>query len=423
VFFHYKIPASPVCGDSAVVVPLRQLLKYIQGLLGDTEVSMQRIWLACLVGAAALWAQTPARNTLNDGVAAFKAGKYQAAIELFRQAVNANPSDATPHLYLATAFMQQYVPGRDSAENEQFATDAEHEFRAVLDLQPDNLPAMNSIASLHFNRASSKKNMDEKTRGLQEAEYWYKKILAVAPNEKTAHYSLGVIAWSRFYPQLMQARSSLGMRPEDPGPLSNAAIRADLRSRAGVEVEEGMRHLQRALELDPEYDDAMAYLNLLYRERGDLAESAEDYQRDVQTADTFVHRALEIKKAKAERNAAAHMSGAPAPTGTAGAASSERPPAPKQIRVGGAVMAQKLIQQPQPEYPAAAAQARIQGTVRFDVTILHDGTIGNLSLVSGHPLLVPAAHEAVMRWRYRPTLLNGEPVEVVTQIDVNFNLR
>jgi protein TonB len=75
-----------------------------------------------------------------------------------------------------------------------------------------------------------------------------------------------------------------------------------------------------------------------------------------------------------------------------------------------------------PVYPPLAKQARIQGTVRFTAIIGKDGTIQNLQLVTGHPLLVAAAQDAVRQWVYKPTLLNGEPVEVVTQIDVNFTL-
>ncbi len=99
-----------------------------------------------------------------------------------------------------------------------------------------------------------------------------------------------------------------------------------------------------------------------------------------------------------------------------------KPVTPKQIRVGGNVQSAKLIRQPKPQYPQLAKQARIQGTVRFNAVIGKDGTIQNLTLVSGHPLLVPAAQEAVRQWVYQPTLLNGEPVEVVTTIDVNFTL-
>jgi protein TonB len=99
-----------------------------------------------------------------------------------------------------------------------------------------------------------------------------------------------------------------------------------------------------------------------------------------------------------------------------------KPPPPKRIRVGGNVQSARLVRQPKPQYPPLARQARIQGTVRFNAIIGKDGNIANLTLVSGHPLLVPAATAAVKQWQYKPTLLNGEPVEVVTVIDVNFTL-
>ncbi len=98
------------------------------------------------------------------------------------------------------------------------------------------------------------------------------------------------------------------------------------------------------------------------------------------------------------------------------------PPTPQRIRVGGNVQAAKIIAKPMPEYPPLAKQARIQGTVRLTAIIGKDGTVQNLQVASGHPLLVPAALQAVKQWRYQPTTLNGSPVEVVTEIDVNFNL-
>ena len=99
-----------------------------------------------------------------------------------------------------------------------------------------------------------------------------------------------------------------------------------------------------------------------------------------------------------------------------------KPATPQRIRVGGNVQAAKLVRQPKPAYPPLAKQARIQGVVRFTAVIGKDGTIQNLQMVSGHPLLVPAATAAVKEWVYQPTLLNQEPVEVITQIDVNFTL-
>lgn len=101
---------------------------------------------------------------------------------------------------------------------------------------------------------------------------------------------------------------------------------------------------------------------------------------------------------------------------------SPEPLTPERIRVGGNVQAINLINKVTPVYPPLAKQARVQGTVRFTAFIGKDGHIENLELVSGHPLLVGVAQDAVKQWVYRPTLLNGNPVEVVTQIDVNFTL-
>jgi protein TonB len=100
----------------------------------------------------------------------------------------------------------------------------------------------------------------------------------------------------------------------------------------------------------------------------------------------------------------------------------EKPKEVQRIRVGGNVQQANLIRRVTPVYPPLAKQARIQGQVRFTAIISKEGMISNLQLISGHPLLVPAAQEAVKQWVYRPTLLNGEPVEVVTRIDVNFTL-
>jgi protein TonB len=113
-----------------------------------------------------------------------------------------------------------------------------------------------------------------------------------------------------------------------------------------------------------------------------------------------------------------HAAPPPVPRETA----SSKPQTPAQIHVGGAVQAGNLIVAPKPVYPRIAVAARMQGTVHIQAIIERDGTIGNLRVLSGPPLLVNAALDAVKQWRYRPTLLNGEPVEVVTEIDVNFAL-
>jgi periplasmic protein TonB len=100
----------------------------------------------------------------------------------------------------------------------------------------------------------------------------------------------------------------------------------------------------------------------------------------------------------------------------------EKPAAPKRITIGGNVQQAKLVRQPKPVYPPLAKQARISGVVHLAAVISANGTIQDLKVISGHPLLIPAALDAVKQWVYQPTLLNGEPVEVQTQIDVNFTL-
>jgi len=95
---------------------------------------------------------------------------------------------------------------------------------------------------------------------------------------------------------------------------------------------------------------------------------------------------------------------------------------PQRVRVSQGVTQGLLTRKIQPNYPPLARQARIQGSVLLQAEISKDGSIQNLRLISGHPMLAPAAIEAVKQWKYRPYILNGEPVEVETQITVNFTL-
>jgi len=111
--------------------------------------------------------------------------------------------------------------------------------------------------------------------------------------------------------------------------------------------------------------------------------------------------------------------------GVPGAPPPPPPPKPKALgpqRIGGNVMAANLIRKVEPVYPPLAKSARVQGTVEFTAVISKEGNIENLQLVRGHPLLVNAAKEAVLQWKYKPTQLNGQPVQVITDIIVNFTL-
>ncbi|MGA2742317.1 MAG: tetratricopeptide repeat protein [Bryobacteraceae bacterium] len=236
--------------------------------------------------------RSKARDQLSKGVQAFKDAQYPAAVEHFTAAVELDANFTTARLYLATVFMQQYIPGNDSPDNIKMASKAEDQFQIVLEQDPMNELAINSVAWLYFNE-----------KKLDAAEQWYQKLVAVKPGNKEAYYSLGVIAWTRALQPLIDARAGLGMKPADQGPLKDNNLRAELSAANRPLVEEGFENLDAAIRLDPEYDDAMAYENLLYREKADLEDSAEGYRADMEAADYFVAKTLETRKVKAERNA------------------------------------------------------------------------------------------------------------------------
>ena len=269
-------------------------------------MTVRNLALVSAIGTLALLStgceKLKARDNLNKGVQAFKSAKYNQAVEHFKEAVRLDPDFPTARLYLATAYMSQYIPGADSEENMQNARAAEQEFKTVLEKDPNNALAIESIASLHYNQAQGG-SLEQKVRKLDEAAEWYTKLTQVDPNNKTAYYSLGVITWAKWYPRLMEARNKLGMKPEDPGPIKDKKVKDELKAQWLDTVNQGISNLEKALAIDPEYDEAMAYMNLLIRERADLADTPEAYKKDIETADNWVQKALDTKKIKAERAA------------------------------------------------------------------------------------------------------------------------
>jgi Tfp pilus assembly protein PilF len=245
--------------------------------------------MVLVVLAPALLAQT-ADEHVNIGIKAYQGGRYAEAAEQFATAVKLDPGYLDARLYLATAYMSQYTPGGESAENLQLAQRAHDEFQQVLAIDPENDTAMASIASLYFNE-----------KKFEDAREWYEKLTSLDPENKQAWYTLGVIAWSQFYPAYGKARAGAQLKPVDPGPLPDAGARSALKARWGPIVAAGIQNLEHALSIDPEYDDAMSYMNLLIRERADWDESKTEYARDIATADEWVRKALDTKKRKAER--------------------------------------------------------------------------------------------------------------------------
>jgi TonB family protein len=366
---------------------------------------------------------TDFRGWMNQGVQLFRDARYQDAMAAFERAESLSPDDANIHLYLGTVYMSMYIPGAQTPENLAMAGRAEVEFKRALELSPNDPTALLSLRSLSFGQAAGPSG--EKTSKLEQAREWNARLLAIDPLDKGAHYWAGVIVWNEFYPALMTARANAHMRAEDPGPLASGAAKQELLVLYVPMVDDGIAHLRRAIEIDPQYDDAMAYLNLLIRERADLRDTAKQYKQDVQEADNWVQHALDAKRQSAQSARNAPPPPPPPPrepsaSGAAGIVNSGPPNAvPQRIRISGNIQAANLIRKVDPVCPHLAEQARIRGVVKFTVIISKDGTLQNIEVVSGHPLLVPAALQAVKQWVYRPTLLNGAPVEVITQIDVN----
>ncbi len=242
-----------------------------------------------------------ARDNLNKGVQAFKNAKYADAVEFFKTAIDLDPTYPTARLYLATAYMSQYIPGAESPENLAYADNAAKYFKEVLAENPKDTTALKSLASLEYQKSSGAPTTEEKLKRLDGAAEWYKKLAEVDPNEKEAFYSLGVITWAKFYPAWMAARNKAGIKPEAVCALTDKKAKEELREKYEAIVADGIKSLERALEIDKEYDDAMAYLNLLHRERADMLEGSDECRKETEIADQWMSKALETRKIKAER--------------------------------------------------------------------------------------------------------------------------
>jgi tetratricopeptide (TPR) repeat protein len=240
------------------------------------------------------------RDEMNKGVQSYKAAKYADAAKHFQSAVQLDPTNQNAQLYLATSYMTQWVPGADSKDNNRMETAAKQEFQKVLEKDPQNKIALASMASMAYNEAQSG-TQEQKDAALEEARKWNQRRIEVDPKEGEAYYSLGVIAWARAYPAIQNERVKLNMKGDDPGPIKNEKVRAELVEKYGKTIDSGMEALQKAVDIDKEADDAMTYLNLLLRKKADLEDTPEAAKADIAKAEEWANKSLEIKKVKATR--------------------------------------------------------------------------------------------------------------------------
>jgi tetratricopeptide (TPR) repeat protein len=238
-----------------------------------------------------------ARDQLNKGVKSYKDSHYEQAIDHFQQAVQLDPGLLNARMYLATAFVSQYIPGVDSPDNLRTAQQAIDEYQKVIDDHPARDQKVNSAKGIAYLYLNMKKWDDAKK--------YYRIASDVDPNDPEPYYSVGVIDWTACYQPRMEKRAALGMKPEEnlnPKNKDQKKVCEELKQKNMPAISEGIDSLNKAIQLRRDYDDAMAYMNLMYREKADvecddLAARAED----LKTADAWVDKTLATKKAKAEK--------------------------------------------------------------------------------------------------------------------------
>ncbi len=239
-----------------------------------------------------------ARDQLNKGVTAYKNAKYEEAIDHFQQSVALDPHLINAKMYLATAFAQQYIPGADTPDNNKMAEQAIEQYKHVLDIasaaRDQKVNAAKGVASLYYNM----KKFDD-------AKKYNHMVSDMDPNDPDPYYSIGVIDWAECYQPRMEERAKLGLKPdEELNPKNKDQKKAcdELKTKNWPSIQEGIDSLNKAIQLRPDYDDAMAYLNLMYREKADVeCDDLAARQEDLKTADHWVDQTLITKKAKAEK--------------------------------------------------------------------------------------------------------------------------
>src|SRR5580704_16563969 len=238
-----------------------------------------------------------ARDQLNKGVKSYKDNHYEEAINHFQKAVQLDPGLINARMYLATAFVSQYIPGVDSPDNLQTAQQAIEEYQKVIDANPSRDQKVNSAKGIAYLYLNMKKWDDSKK--------YYRMASDLDPNDPEPYYSVGVIDWTACYQPRMEKRAKLGLKPEEhlnPKDKEQKKVCEELKAKNGPAIQEGIDSLNKAIQLRPDYDDAMAYMNLMYREKADVeCDDLAARQEDLKTADHWVDQTLLTKKIKSEK--------------------------------------------------------------------------------------------------------------------------
>ena len=244
--------------------------------------------------------QREARQALNQGVQSFKNGQYGTAIWDFQRAKYLDPGLMNARLYLATTYAAQYIPGAPGEANQELGRKAVEEFRGVLEIDPQNLSAMDGIGSILFQMAGTPYDPDI----LKESKSFHQEHIQIKPDDPEPYYWVGVIDWTLSFQANNELRAGynqdhLAHQIKDTEPLPTV-VREEYVRKYGSIIDEGIESMKHAIELRPDYDDAMAYLSLLYRRKADAVASPSERDDLLLMADNLIDRVKEIKEKRAE---------------------------------------------------------------------------------------------------------------------------
>ena len=184
--------------------------------------------------------------------------------------------------------------GVDTTENNEIGERAIEQYKKVIDVAPPKTDILNAVKGVAY--------MYLQMRKFDDAKEYYRRATALEPTDPEPYYSIGVIDWTEIYQLRQEERAKLGMRPADALPEEDHALCATLREKNSGKIEDGIDNFNKALELRPDYDDAMAYMNLMYRERTDVqCDDPGAREADLQSADDWVDKTMATKKAKATK--------------------------------------------------------------------------------------------------------------------------
>jgi tetratricopeptide (TPR) repeat protein len=243
-----------------------------------------------------------ARDQLNKGVEAYKSARYEEAIGHFQKATQLDPSLPMAKTYLATALAQNVVPGLDTPDNLKTAQQSISIFQEVLAKDPNDVNSLKQIAGIYFSIASPS-NPEQQRKNLENAKEWQKKVLAVDPKDPEAAYTVGVIDWTEAHQNTLKELASAGVNDDGEGNTKapKKAMEAIKTENASL-VEEGLQFLNQAVANRANYDDAMAYLNLIYRRKADLDFGNDGARKeDVAKAEEWRTKAMGTRKANEEK--------------------------------------------------------------------------------------------------------------------------